>query len=56
MKKDFLAYLTGLCQAASAALLASAVIVPEARAEALLMCYLCAGLGMLFVFLKNKEG
>ena len=55
MKKEILAYLAGLCQAASAALLASAVIVPEQRAAALFACYIAAALGLFFVFQKSKE-
>lgn len=54
MKKDLLSYLAGLCQAASAALLASAVIVPEARIEALFGCYASAMLGLLFIVLKHQ--
>ena len=54
MKKEILSYLIGLCQAASAALLASAVIVPQNRPEALLACYIVAGVGLFFVFQKNK--
>ena len=55
MKAEILAYLIGLCQAASAALLASAVIVPQNRSDALLACYIVAILGLFFVFQKNKE-
>ncbi len=55
MKQEILAYIIGLCQAASAALLASAVIVPTHRAQALLACYIAAMLGLFFVYLKNKE-
>ena len=39
-KKEILAYLIGLCQAASAALLASAVILPQNPPEALLAYYI----------------
>ena len=53
MKKELLQYLSSLYQAASAALLASAVIVPEARIAALFGTYICAMLGMLFVYLKH---
>ena len=55
MKNELLSYVVGLCQAASAALLASAVIVPDSRPDALLGCYIVAALGALFVFLKHKE-
>lgn len=55
MKQEILAYIIGLCQAASAALLASAVIVPTHRPQALLACYIAAMLGLFFVYLKNKE-
>lgn len=55
MKRDFYNYLIGLSQAASAALLASAVIVPEARLEATIGCLISAFWGALFVFLKHRE-
>ncbi len=55
MRNEILAYLIGLCQAASAALLASAVIVPEQRPAALFACYIAAGMGLFFVFQKNKD-
>lgn len=54
MKKEILSYIIGLTQAASAALLASAVIVPNSRAVALLACYLSFAIGLFLVFLKNK--
>jgi hypothetical protein len=38
MKKEFLKYLSGLCQAASAALLAAAMIMPAMTAQALWGC------------------
>lgn len=53
MKKELLQYLAGLCQGASAALLASAVIVSEMRIAALFCTYICAMPGLLFVYLKN---
>ena len=53
MKKGILSYLIGLCQAASAALLASAVIVPESRPDAMLACYIVAMLGLFFAYEKN---
>ena len=54
MKKEILAYITGLCQAASAALLASAVIVPDARTEAIITCFLCAVIGFATVYMKAR--
>lgn len=56
MKKELLQYLVGLCQGASAALLASAVIVPDMRIASLFGAYVCAMLGILFVYLKNMGG
>ncbi|MBQ7606995.1 MAG: hypothetical protein IJU76_03360 [Desulfovibrionaceae bacterium] len=55
MKKDLLEYMAGLCQAASAALLVSAVIVPTSRPDALLGCYIMAIAGAFAIFFKNKE-
>ena len=55
MKRELLGYVVGLCQAASAALLASAVIMPPARAESIFACFICAIIGAFLVFLKNKE-
>ena len=54
MKKEILSYLIGLTQAASAALLASAVIVPNSRVVALLACHLSLAIGIFLVFLKHK--
>lgn len=54
MKKDLLAYLAGLCQAASAALMASAVIMPEARVESMLGCAASAVMGGIFIVLRHK--
>ena len=54
MKKELLSYLAGLCQAASAALLASAVIMPDARIESMFGCTASALLGGIFIVLKEK--
>ncbi|MBD5627508.1 MAG: hypothetical protein HDQ90_08555 [Desulfovibrio sp.] len=54
MKKELLGYLAGLCQAASAALMASAVIMPAARVESMLGCAASAVLGGIFIALKCK--
>lgn len=54
MKKELLTYLIGLCQAASAALLASAIIMPEMRGEALFGCYASAIIGAILVILKTE--
>ena len=55
MKKEILAYLIGLCQAASAALLVSAVVMPPARAESIFACYIVAAVGLFLVYQKNRE-
>ena len=54
MKKELLIYLAGLCQAASAALMASAVIMPEARIESMLGCATSAIMGGIFIVLRHK--
>lgn len=54
MKQDLLLYLIGLCQAASAALLVSGIIMPEARLQSLLGCFFSAITGIVLVILKNK--
>lgn len=54
MKKELLTYISGLCQAASAALMASAVIMPEARLESMLGCAASALMGGIFIALKSK--
>ena len=54
MKKELLQYLAGLCQAASAALLASAVIMPEARSESLCGCALAALMGAMAIIFKER--
>ena len=54
MKKELLKYLAGLCQAASAALMASAVIMVEVRTESVLGCVVCACFGAGAIFLKEK--
>jgi len=54
MKKELLGYLVGLCQAASAALMASAVIMPDVRGEALAGCVTVAIMGAGIVVLKEQ--
>lgn len=54
--KDLVDYLVGLFQAASAALLASAIIVPNERLGALLGCLFSSACGaILIVWRGNKE-
>ena len=53
MKRELLHYLAGLCQAASAALMASAVIMPDMRTESLLGCTASAIMGLTFVYFKE---
>ena len=55
MKKELLHYLAGLCQAASAALMASAVIMPSARLESILGCVVSSLFGVLAIVLKEKS-
>ena len=55
MKRELLQYLAGLCQAASAALMASAVIMPTMRTESVLGCLTCAALGALAIYLKEES-
>ena len=54
MKKELLQYLAGLCQAASAALLASAVIMPDTRIESLLGCVVAAVGGACAIIFKER--
>ncbi len=54
IKKELLVYLSGLCQAASVALMASAVIMPDMRIESMIGCMASAILGGVFIVLKNK--
>ena len=54
MKRELLGYLAGLCQAASAALMASAVIMPEARLESMTGCAASAVMGGIFIALRCK--
>jgi hypothetical protein len=56
MKKELLHYVAGLCQAASAALLAGAVIVPDMRASAISGAAAAAIIGAALVALKEKGG
>ena len=49
MKKELLAYVAGLCQAASAALMAAAVITPSMRTESILGCVVAAVLGAIAI-------
>ena len=53
MKKELLGYLAGLCQAASAALMASAVIMPDVRVESVTGCAVVAVLGAVAAALKS---
>ena len=54
MKKELLKYLSGLCQAASAALLAAAMIMPTVTAQALCGAAVTAIAGAAFVVLREK--
>jgi hypothetical protein len=54
MKRELLKYLSGLCQAASAALLASAVIMPDTRTTSLIVSALVSIMGAVFVILREK--
>ena len=53
MTSELLSYLPGLYQAASAALMASAVIMPEARLESIQGCTLAALTGFLAIVIKE---
>jgi len=55
MKKELLKYITGLCQATSAALLAAAMIMPDVRAQALAGAAIIAVAGAAFVIIREKE-
>ena len=55
MKRALLGYLAGLCQAASAALMASAVIMPEVRLESIQGCTLAALTGFLAIIIKEVK-
>lgn len=55
MKKELLQYMAGLCQAASAALMASAVIMPDVRTESVFGCLISASFGAMAIFLKEKK-
>jgi hypothetical protein len=54
MKKELLKYLSGLCQAASAALLVAALIMPEVTGPAAAFSVATAILGAVFVVLRVK--
>jgi hypothetical protein len=54
MKKELLKYLSGLCQAASAALLAAAMIMPSVRVQALSGAAATAIVGAALVILREK--
>ena len=56
MKKELLGYLSGLCQAASAALMASAVIMPDVRTESIAGCIAVAAIGAVAIILKIRGG
>lgn len=55
MKQELPNYLGGLCQAASAALLASAVIMPDMRTQSLFGCAIAAVAGGVAVILKTRS-
>ncbi len=55
MKQAILGYLAGLCQAASAALLASAMIIPEAMVVSIAGSSVTAVIGLAMVILKERE-
>ena len=54
LKKELLRYLSGLCQAASAALLAAAMIMPDVTEQALWGAAVTAVAGAVFVVLREK--
>lgn len=54
MKKELLAYLAGLCQASAAALMASAVIIDDARVESLCGSVVAMAIGLALVWIKEK--
>ena len=54
MKKELLKYISGLCQAASAALLAAAMIMPDVTAQALWGSAIMALAGAAFVVIREK--
>jgi hypothetical protein len=54
MKKELLKYLSGLCQAASAALLAAALIMPAVTTQALWGASVTAIVGAVLVVLREK--
>ena len=54
MRKELLKYISGLCQAASAALLAAAMIMPDVTGAAILGAGATAILGAVFVYLREK--
>jgi len=56
MKKALLSYLSGLCQAASAALLAGAVLMPGIREAAVCSAAVAALIGAVLVILRERRG
>jgi ectoine hydroxylase-related dioxygenase (phytanoyl-CoA dioxygenase family) len=54
MKKELLKYISGLCRAASAALLAAAMIMPTVTVQALWGAAATAIVGAGFVVLREK--
>ncbi|MDR1126059.1 MAG: hypothetical protein LBM64_08400 [Deltaproteobacteria bacterium] len=56
MKKELLKYVSGLCQAASAALLAAAMITPAVMLQALCGATIMAIVGAVLVVLREKGG
>ena len=56
MKKELLKYISGLCQATSAALLAGGIIMQDVRTSALMAAFVLALAGAGFVFLRETGG
>ena len=54
MKNELLKYLSGLCQAASAALLVAALIIPDVTGPAAAFSVITAVLGAVFVVLRMQ--
>ena len=54
MKKELLKYFAGLCQAAAAAFLVAALIVPTLAWPALICSVVTAVLGAAFIVLKEQ--
>jgi hypothetical protein len=54
VKSELLKYASGLCQAAAAALLAAALIMPSVTGQALAGSAIVAGFGAWLVYLREK--